>query len=199
MFAPVESQDGGLSFRHRRHADRTLPQPGERTERLLRIIRTQVDALVLVAQEQLAPVLEVGVLHVDEGIARIGELEQELVFDLAKLARIDLVPLVAVRPAEAEELVLAAEFGREKLVDERDVAVEGAHLEDLAPPEAEPKIPVLLRLERIALLPLTPELPLVPPLLDVPEELDPELVGIEPPARGGENAGVVVGVVDDLG
>src|SRR5207244_2542013 len=127
------------------------------------------------------------------------ELEQELVFDLLELARIDLVALVAVRPGEAEELVLTAELRRQELVDERHVAVERAHLENLSPPEPETQIPMLLRLERIALFPLAPELPLVPAVLDVPEELHAELVRVQPALRRREHARVVIGVIDDLG
>src|SRR5207244_249549 len=120
------------------------------------------------------------------------ELEQELVFDLLELARIDLVALVAVRPGEAEELVLTAELRRQELVDERHVAVERAHLENLSPPEPETQIPMLLRLERIALFPLAPELPLVPAVLDVPEELHAELVRVQPALRRREHARVVI-------
>ena len=97
-----------------------------------------------------------------------------------------------------EELVLDRELRRQELVDEGDVVVERAHLEDLFAPEPEPQIPVPLRVEVVALLPLAPELPLVPALLDVAVELDAELVRVEPPAARRHDARVVVGVVDDL-
>jgi hypothetical protein len=60
-------------------------------------------------------------------------------------------------------------------------------------------VPGPLLVEVVARLPLRPELAPVPPLLDVPEQLDPELVRVEPAAAGGHRAGVVVGVVDQLG
>ena len=165
---------------------------------LARVVGAEVDALVIVLEEQLAAVVVVRVLDVDERVARVRELEEELLLDLLELARLDLVALVAVRPREAEQLVVAAEVGREELVDERDVVVERAHLEDLLLAEAEPQVPVLLRVEVVAVLPLLAELPLVPALLDVAIELDAELVRVEPPAARREHAGVVVGVVDDL-
>src|SRR5262249_32575387 len=155
-----------------------LPEPHEASHDLLRVILPQVHPLVVVLQEELAAVLEVRVFDVDERTPRVRELEEELVLDLLELARLDLVPLVPARPAEAEEFLIAAEVRRQELVDERDVVVEGAHLEDLLFSEPEPKIPVLLRLEVVALLPLFAELPFVPAVLDVPIKLDAELVRI---------------------
>jgi len=83
------------------------------------------------AEEQLAAVLVVRVLDPDDRLAHVRELEEELGLDLRKVA---VGYLVAARPLvvlEDEELILIAELGREKGVDEGDVVVEAAHLEDL--------------------------------------------------------------------
>ena len=50
----------------------------------------------------------------------------------------------------------------------------------------------------VALLVLRAELALVPALLDVAEQLDAELVRVEPARLRGHRPGVVVGVVDQL-
>src|SRR5205085_309525 len=106
--------------------------------------------------------------------------------------------LVPVRPRKAEELVLANELRRQELVDEGDVVVERADLEDLLFAEAQAKVPVLLRLEVVALLPLLAELAAIPALFDVTKELDAELVRVEATPGGREHARGVVRVVDDL-
>src|SRR5262249_12700906 len=105
----------------------------------------------------------------------------------------------ALVEAECIELLLVTELEREELVDEGDVVVELAHLEDLLPPEPEPAVPALLDRHVLALVPLLAEPPLVPAVLDVAQELDAELVGIELPGRRRQNTGIRVGIIDDLG
>ena len=68
------------------------------------------------------------------------------------------------------------EVGRQELVDEGDVVVEGAHLEELLAAHAEAHVPAPLGVEVVALLPFAAELPLVPAVLDVAVRLDAELV-----------------------
>ena len=46
------------------------------------IIEFEADTVVVVAKVQLTPIFIVAVFHVDEGLAKIGQLEQELFFDL---------------------------------------------------------------------------------------------------------------------
>src|SRR5690606_12201800 len=70
VLAPVEAQDRSLAVEDRLDAHRPLPHADERAQRLPRPIRAKVHALVLVSEQELTPVLEVGILHVDEGIAR---------------------------------------------------------------------------------------------------------------------------------
>src|SRR5438045_9738637 len=123
------------------------------------------------AEEQLAAVLVVGVSDEDEGVAEVGQLEEHLVLDLLELARVDLVVAAAVVDREGEELVPLAEVGGEVLVDEGDVVVELAHLEDLLAPEAEALVPDAALVEALALVPLASEPPLVPALLDVAQKL----------------------------
>src|SRR5687767_10992971 len=104
VLAPVEADDGRFSFAHRRHADRPFPHAHQRAQGLLGVVGAQIDALVLVPEQELAAIFEVAVLHVDEGVTGVGQLKEQLVFDLFEFARHDLVTLVAIRPREAEEL-----------------------------------------------------------------------------------------------
>src|SRR5690606_23015644 len=113
-------------------------------------------------------------------------------------AALDFVAVVARVVPERVELLLGDELGREELVDEGDVVVERADLEDLLAAEPGAPVPVAARLEAVALLPLLAELPLVPALLDVPEELDADLVGVQPARAGLEDGGAPLGVLDDL-
>src|SRR6202000_3052530 len=107
-----------------------------------------------VAQEQLAAVLEVAVLDDDRRLAAGREHAQELVFHLLELAAHDLPVARALLEAERIELLIDAELEREELVEERDVVVELADLEDLLPAQPGAAIPVALLLHRIALVPL---------------------------------------------
>ena len=71
------------------------------------------------------------------------------------------------------------ELGRQELVDERDIVVERANLEELLPAEAGALVPVPAGLQVVALLPLLAEAAAVPAVLDVPEQLDAELVRVQ--------------------
>src|SRR5262249_57143396 len=121
----------------------------------------------------------------------VGQAEQQPLLDLPELPALDLVRLVLVVVLVAKELVAAAEVGGQEGVDEGDVGVEPPDLEDLPAAQAELLVPPAAGLLVVALLPLGPELTLVPPLLDVAEQLDPELVRVEPAGRGGHRARVV--------
>src|SRR5213075_1235778 len=65
--------------------------------------------------------------------------------------------------------------------------------------EARAQIPALLAGDVVAVGPLLAEATLVPALLDVLEELDAQLVGVESAGAGRDDARVCVGEVDDLG
>ena len=74
-------------------------------ERVARVVHLEVDALVLVLEQQLAAVLEVAVLDVDERLAEVGQPEEQLVLHLLELAALDLPVARALVEAEGEELV----------------------------------------------------------------------------------------------
>src|ERR1044071_8454735 len=111
-----------------------------------------------VAEQQLAAVLEVAILDHDHRLAAVGQHPQQLVLHLLELATHDLPVAAALGEPERVELLLDAELEREELVDERDVVVELADLEQPLAPEPGPAIPVALLLHRVALVPLLAEL-----------------------------------------
>src|SRR5690348_11861010 len=194
----VEAQTDALPLHLGDEVAGPPPDGLEVPERLARVVWLEVLPVVLVGQEQLAPVVEVAVHHLDDRLAEVGELAEELVLHLAELAVEDLPAVPLLVEAVDEQLLLDRELGSEERVDEGDVVVVLADLEDLLPAEAQVLVPGAAGLQVVTLVPLLAEPSLVPPLLDVPVQLDAELVGVERAGAGAEGAGVVVRVVDDL-
>jgi hypothetical protein len=114
---------------HRRQANRPLPNPKQATHDFLCIVLPQVGALMIVPQQELTSVVEVGVLDVNDRVSAVGQLEKKLLFDGAELPRFDFVSLVAIGPSEGKELVLLNEIRRQEFIDERDVVIKRANLE----------------------------------------------------------------------
>ena len=175
----VVAQDLAVLRHHRLQVDGALPQPLEVLQRLAGVVHLQVDALVLVAEKQLAAVAVVAVLDVDDRLARIGELEQQSALHLLELPAVNVEVAGLLIEGEREHPVLPAEVLGEEVVDERDVVVHLPHLEDLVTPLAELQVPVLLFQDVGAFLVLLAETPLVPAILDVTEQLEAQLVGVE--------------------
>src|SRR5690606_16165474 len=115
---PVVADPLGLVVDHRQQRDRPSPDPLEVLERVAGVTEPQVDALVAMREQQLAAVEVVGLDHVDERLAEVGQLLQQRVLDLLELARLDLVATRAAVLGEGEEPVAATELEGEELVDE---------------------------------------------------------------------------------
>src|SRR3954463_4670853 len=198
MVAAVEPHQDSLAVHAGDDGHRPAPHRLQVDERVLGVIGTQVDAVMTVGEEQFAPVLEVAVHHLDDGLAEVGELLEELALHLLELAVEDLpaVPLL-VEPVD-EELLLGGEVGGEELVNEGDVVVVLADLEDLPPSQAELLVPGPAGAEVVALVVFFTEAALVPSFLDVAPQLDSQLVRIDRARAGTHRPAVVVGVVDNL-
>ena len=80
--------------------DWALPELVQVAERVLRVVLFQFDPHVFVEQVQLAPIAVVGVLHVDERAAVVGQAVQQLQLDLLELARGDFVVLTVLVEGE---------------------------------------------------------------------------------------------------
>src|SRR5438876_2268861 len=198
MVAAVEAHQHALAVDAGDDAYGPAPHRLQIDQRVLGVVDAQVDAVVTMREEQLAAVLEVAVDHLDDRLAEVGELLEQLLLHLLELAVEDLPAVrLFVEPVD-EQLLLRGEVGGEELVDERDVVVVLADLEDLLAAQAELLVPGSAGAEIVALVVFLAEASLVPAVLDVPPGLDPELVRIDGAGPRSHRAGVVVGVVDDL-
>src|SRR6202048_879256 len=150
-------------------------------------------------EQKLSAVLEVAVHHLDDRLPEVGELLQELLLHLLELAVEDLPAVALLVEAVDEELLVGGEVGGYELIDEGDVVVVLADLEDLLAPQPQLLVPGAARAKVVALVVLLAETSLVPAVLDVPPQLDAELVRVDRAGPGSHGAGVVVGVIDDLG
>ena len=134
---------------------------------------------MLVKEEQLAPVLKIGVLDADDGLALIGQLlKEDLLYFQEFDALYDPCPFLVILLID-EEVVGPAKIVGEKGVEEGEVVVEATNLEDLLATEARLAVPSLTPGEVLALLVLLAEAPLVPTILDVPKKLQADLVRIQ--------------------
>src|SRR5438105_9147311 len=198
MIAAVEPHQHAFSVDAGDDPDRPAPHRLQLHQGVLRVVDAQVDAVVPVREQELAAVLEVAVDHLDDRLAEVGELLQELLLHLLELAVEDLPAVRLLVEAVDEQLLLGREVRGEELVDEGDVVVVLAYLEDLLPPQAELLVPRTAVAQVVALVPFLPEAALVPAILDVTPELDPELVWIDGSGPRPHGTGMVVRVIDDL-
>src|SRR3954465_6548906 len=198
VVAAVVAHQDALAVHPGDDADGAPPHRLQVRQRVLRVIDAQVHSVVAVREQQLAAVLEVRVDHLDDRLPEVGELLQELALYLLELAVEDTPAVRLLVEAVDEQLLLGGEVGGEELVDEGDVVVVLADLEDLFAPEPELLVPRAARAQVVALVVLLAEPALVPAVLDMPPELDAELVRVDGAGARSHRAGVVIGVVDDL-
>src|SRR5256714_780187 len=196
MVAAVEPHQDALPVHAGDDGHGPAPHRLQVDERVLGIVDAQVDAVVTVGEEQLPAVLEIPVHDFDDGLAEVGELLEELALHLLELAVEDLPAVPLLVEAVDEELLLGGEVGGEELVDEGDVVVVLADLEDLLPSEAQLLVPRAPGAEVVAIVILFTESPFVPAVLDVAPQFDAELVGIDGAGARSHRAAVMVGVVD---
>ena len=135
-FQAVEGQSDGAAFQIRPNMDRPFPQVIQVGERVLGVLQLQLNAAEAVLQVELAPVLVVAVLHIDDRPADVREIEQQPLFYLFKLTAFDFVVAAVGVVTEGKQLVLAAEIEGQKLVDEGQVVVDAADFEDFLPSQA---------------------------------------------------------------
>src|SRR3989442_107351 len=152
MIAAVEPHQHALSVDAGDDPDRPTPHRLQVHQGVLRVVDAQVDAVVPVREEQLATVLEVAVDHLDDRLAEVGELLQQLLLHLLELAVEDLPAIRLLIEAVDEQLLLGREVRGEEFVDEGDVVVVLAHLEDLLPAQAELLVPRAAGAQVVALV-----------------------------------------------
>src|SRR5206468_119453 len=124
-------------FERRFDMNRTLPELVKVREGVLSVVGLQLDAAVAVLEKQLAAVLIVAVLDVNDRPADVREIKQQALFHLLKFAAFDLVVAGILVESEGKELVLAAKIERQELVDERQIVVDAADFKNLLAAQAE--------------------------------------------------------------
>src|SRR5712664_1238213 len=167
VIAPVVPHQDALAVDAGDDAHGPPPHRLQIRQRVLGVIDAEVDAVVPVREQELSPVLEVAVDHLDDRLPEVGELLQQLALHLLELAVEDLPAVRLLVEAVDEQLLLHREVGGEELVDEGDVVVVLAHLEDLLAAQAQLLVPRAAGAQVVALVVLLAEPALVPALLDV--------------------------------
>ncbi len=142
--ATIKGEEASLLINNGLQVDRTGPDRVDIAHRVTGIVSLQINTLVAMAEVELTAVVIVAILDIDEGLTKVGEAEEELLFDLAKLTGGNLVAIAVTVVAKGEELIAQHKLGGQELIDEGDVIVEPAYLEDLLAPEAKLAIPVTL-------------------------------------------------------
>src|SRR5262245_6583572 len=152
MFVSVEGEDDLAILQDRFNMDRTFPKLVQVGERVLSVVRLQLNAAVAVLEEQLAAVLVVPILDIDDRPADVRQIKQQPLFHFVEFAAFDFIIARILVESEGKELVAAAEIEGQELVDERQVVVDAADLEDFLTSQACLPIPVALDAEVVALL-----------------------------------------------
>ena len=156
-----------LAFDDRLQMHRPAPQGLQIGQRVHRAVHTQLYSIILVPEQQFAPVFVVSVNYVDERPAVVGQAEQKSLFHLLKFARLDHVVVLRLVVGEREQLVLLTELRRQEGVDKGNIVMNLAHLEDFLASEAQIQVPVAFFLKIVAFFPFLAKLPRVPAAFDV--------------------------------
>src|SRR5271157_2299376 len=133
MIGSIKRQQRGPPISDRLDMHRTGPKAVEMAECVLRVVKLQIDAEVLVKQVELSSVAVIPVLDPDDRLTEIGQVEQQPLLDLLELTALDLVSVVLIVVLVTEELMTSAEVEGQEGVDERHIVVNAANLEDLLP------------------------------------------------------------------
>src|SRR5262245_24570481 len=109
MIGSIERKERGSTIDARLEVHWARPETVEVAQRVLGMIEPQVYAEVFVLEVHLAAIAVVAVLHPDDRLPEIGQVEQQPLLDLLELTALDLVHLALVVVPVAEHLVAAAE------------------------------------------------------------------------------------------
>src|SRR5215471_7764456 len=135
MLRPVEAKDLPHPLHLRFHEDRPSPQLMKAFQHFVEPIELEVDPFVLMEDVELTPIAVIPLGDRKNRLARVGEREEELLLDLLELATHDLEGVVVFVVVISEIFVLHTKFGGEKGVDEGEIVIELAYLEDLLAPQ----------------------------------------------------------------
>src|SRR5262245_16970048 len=111
----------------------------------------------------------VTILNTDVGLAKVGQLEEQLLLDTLKLTRGNLVIVTLGIVIKGEKLLLLRKLGRQKFVDKGHIIIKLTNLKHFLPAQAQLHIPTSLGLNILAILIRFPKFALVPAVLDIPQ------------------------------
>src|SRR5688572_23211969 len=167
MAFTIEAQQFVLTFNHGLDVNGSAPQLENVLESIPRVIEPEIDAIVTVLQHKFPAVFEVAVDNLNNGLPKVRQPREQFLFNALPVSVGDFVPSAFCVVAVDEELVFVAELLGEEGIDEGDVVVDAASLENLVPAESRMAIPVSLGCPVFTLVVFFAELALVPSILDV--------------------------------
>src|SRR5262249_54829928 len=128
----------------------------------------------------------------------VRQAEEQTLLDLLEFTRFDHVigRLFCIR--KAEHFVPRTELWGGKRVDESNIVMDPSDLEDFLSTQTQLLVPFPLDLQVVAFVVLGAESPRVPALLDIAQEFDSDLVGVQTASARGHRSRVMVRVIDEL-
>src|SRR5258708_1624006 len=87
---------------------------------------------------------------------------------------------------------------RQERVDKGNIVMNAANLKDFLPAQAKLPVPFTTFVEVIAFIVFLAKLSRVPPVLDIPEKLDTQLVWVNASALSSHRSRMVIGIIDQL-
>src|ERR1700733_12239772 len=133
--------------------DRTGPETVQMTERVLGVVDPKVDPEVFVLHVELGAIAVIRVLHPDDRLTEVGQVEQKSLLDFLKLTAFDFVDLGLIVVPVAKELVSAAKVHGQERVYKCYVVMDAPHFINLLPSQAQFLVPLSPCVEIIAFIP----------------------------------------------
>ena len=155
---------------HSHEIHRPCPNGCQVLEGFFSIVVLDLNPLIEMGEKKLSSVAIIACFHADNGLAKVGQLEQKLLFDSGKLPGIHFITARALIEFVNKHFVLNAKLFCEKLIDESDIVVVSTDLKYLFAALTSIAEPVLASIHICALIPLFAELTIVPSLFNIPKE-----------------------------
>src|SRR5262245_42193306 len=181
----VEGEHGRLLLDDGVQVDRPTPNILDIRQRISSTVQFQVDSVMLMTEQQLAPIAMVAVHHVYPRLAKVCQTEQQPLLYLLKFPRVNHVLFCLIVEHEREQLMFLAELRSQERLDKGNIVMNAANLEDFLPSQTKFLVPGSPFRQIVTIVIVFAETPGVPAVLDIAEKLDAQLVGIDPGPRHG--------------
>src|SRR6266850_1702751 len=179
VFFTIICEQFAFAFHQSPQVYRPCPDRVEILQRIFGVIDTKVNAFMPMIQQQLSPILKIAIGNVDKRLSEVGQRKQQLLFHALPVPVADFVnPPLRIELIGEEAALMAELFGKES-VDECDVVVYAARLEDFLAPKTQADIPLALADVVIAIVVILAEFSFVPPVFNILPQLETQPVGID--------------------